>query len=179
MEIRGSSMAWRVRRAAPRRWTWDHDWRKSCLAIFSHPVSLALSLSVSFSSLFATARFYNSTHRYLRQGVDSPLVVDLPTRGDASLAHRSRPACSKARLSLGSSGYIFSLCVCVRGLEAVLAAPLGRGEHPPSLIGPAPGASLLILAFARLPRSSSLAAYTAGAVLSKMVDSDALDVTRT
>lgn len=45
--------------------------------------------------------------------------------------------------------------VCT-SLAAIPGAPLGQGEHPPFLIGPAPRASLLILAFARLPRSSSL-----------------------
>ena len=115
-------MAWRVRRAALVN---VGSRLAQKLPRYLLPLCFAsrLSLSLSLSSLFAAARFYNSTHRYLRQGVDSPLVVDLPTRGDASLAHRSRPACSKARLSHGSSGYTFSLCVCVRATKLLSWQP--------------------------------------------------------
>lgn len=133
MEIRGSSMQWRVCRAAPRRATPVNVGSRLAqkLPRYLLPLRFSSRLPVSrpLSSLFAAARFYNSTHRrYLRQGVDSPLVVDLPTRGDASLAHRSRPACSKTRLSLGSPLQdIHSVCarVCVYEPRSYPGSPIG------------------------------------------------------
>ena len=83
------------------------------LAIFSHSDSTSGRLSLVCSRPHAVI---TATHRYLRQR-DSLLVDDLPTRCDASLAHRNRPACSQTRL--------FRIWTLVRVCTRLGAIPIG------------------------------------------------------
>lgn len=161
MEIKESSMAWLVPCCK----------RGSTIGakVARYLLPLCFASRLPLSSLFTAPRCYNSTHRYLRQE-DSPLVVDLPTRSDASLAHRNRPACSKARLSLGSSGY--SVRACVHEPRSYSRSPIGpRGASSVSDWAGTESISAHPRVCASTTIIVSLVACIVGAALSKMVDS--------
>lgn len=129
------------------------DARRECISCTGMPRFTIGAVSVTVFSHSLTPFHlpilftHNSTHRYLCRG-DFPLVGDLPTRGDASLAHQNHPpAFTRVPVPVWLFGIAgVTACECV---ETIPQPGLDRGEHPPFLVGPAAEASLLISVVAR------------------------------
>lgn len=134
-----------------------YDYRRSHSHTYREYISYVGDATVTIGAMLVTVSSHsltpfhlpilfthNSNHRYLCRG-DFSLAVDLPTRGDASLAHQSHPPALHTGPCAGLTLWN-SWCECV---ETIPQPGLDRGEHPPFLVGPAAEASLLISAVAR------------------------------